>query len=224
LNQAGDLFDMSEAPFVEKPVAPEADTPQSKTARQRLSAALAELNPAAGKTDRDGDGPRRKQRAAAADAAPAVGPWKSGDVLPGPRAPSIAGKALEISAEIDAAGTDGVIVSQGGAARGYVVYLDQGKPAFAVREKGELTTIVAHEPLGEGHFLLQAILRSDGALALVVDGKQVAEGKVSGLIEEQPRGPLSVGNAPRAAVGNYRAPNPFKGKVSNVRVKTSEAH
>ena len=60
LNEKGDLFDMSDAPFVEKPVSPEADTDQSKAARRRLAAALAELNPAAGKTDRDGGGPRKK--------------------------------------------------------------------------------------------------------------------------------------------------------------------
>jgi len=51
LNQAGELFDMSDAPFVEKLVASSADTDQSKAARARLAAVLAELNPAGGKTD-----------------------------------------------------------------------------------------------------------------------------------------------------------------------------
>ena len=51
MNEQGDLFDMSDAPFVEKPVAAAADTDASKAARQRLAAVLAELNPAAGKTD-----------------------------------------------------------------------------------------------------------------------------------------------------------------------------
>ena len=60
LNEAGELFDMHDAPFVEKPVAPSADTEQSKAARQRLTAALAELKPAAGKTD--GDKPAKKRR------------------------------------------------------------------------------------------------------------------------------------------------------------------
>jgi arylsulfatase A len=62
LNEAGELFDMSDAPFVEKLVSPEADTEQSKAARQRLAAALTELNPAAGKTDRDGPARPRKGR------------------------------------------------------------------------------------------------------------------------------------------------------------------
>jgi arylsulfatase A len=51
MNESSELFDMSDAPFVEKPVAPAADTEASKAARGRLTAVLAELNPAAGKTD-----------------------------------------------------------------------------------------------------------------------------------------------------------------------------
>ena len=56
MNQAAELFDMSDAPFVEKPVAAAADTDASKAARQRLTAVLAELNPSAGKTDADAGG------------------------------------------------------------------------------------------------------------------------------------------------------------------------
>jgi arylsulfatase A len=51
INEAGELFDMSDAPFTEKPVAAEADTTDSKAARERLAKVLAELNPAVGKTD-----------------------------------------------------------------------------------------------------------------------------------------------------------------------------
>ncbi|WP_395740123.1 sulfatase-like hydrolase/transferase [Prosthecobacter sp.] len=65
LNESGELFDMSDAPFVEKPVAVSEDTEASKAARTRLTAVLAELNPAAGKTD-GGDGkaarPGKKKR------------------------------------------------------------------------------------------------------------------------------------------------------------------
>jgi arylsulfatase A-like enzyme len=221
MNEAGNLFDMSDAPFVETPVAPAADTDQSKAARQRLSAALAELNPAVGKTDRDGAGPPNNNRADSSDSARAVGPWKSGDTLPSTRAPNIAQKALEVSAEIEPTGTEGVVVTQGAAARGYAIYLTKGKLAFAVRENGDLTTIVAKDPLGNGHFSVQATLHEDGALALLVDGKQVAEGKAAGLISQQPRAGFSVGTASGGAVGNYITPNHFNGKVTNVRVKTT---
>lgn len=51
MNDGRELFDMSDAPFVEKPVAASADTDASKAARARLTTVLTELNPAAGKTD-----------------------------------------------------------------------------------------------------------------------------------------------------------------------------
>ncbi len=62
MNESGELFDMSDAPFVEKPVATSADTEVSKAARARLSAVLAELNPAGGKADGDGKAGKKKKR------------------------------------------------------------------------------------------------------------------------------------------------------------------
>ena len=222
LNQAGELFDLSDAPFVEKPIAPEADTAASKAARIRLTAVLAELNPAGGKTDRGGDGLAVRNFAGSADSPREVGPWKSGDTLPTARAPFLAHKELEISAEIEPTGSEGVIVTHGGGGRGYAIYLTKGKLAFAVREGGSLTTALAKDPLGKGHFQITATLKKDGALALLVDGKQVAEGKAAGLIEQQPRAGFWVGTAGNAAtVGDYVVPDPFDGKVTNLRVKTT---
>lgn len=225
LNQAGELFDMSDAPFVEKPVDPKADTDQSKTARQRLTAALAELNPATGKTDLEGPArkaARRNNAAGSSDVARATGPWKIGDTLSNAQAPLIAQQPLEISAEIEPSGTDGVIVTQGGAAEGYAIYLTGGKLAFAVREKKELTAIVAKELLGNGHFLVQATLHEDGTMALLVDGEQVAEGKAGGLIPQQPKAGFAVGTAgTTASVGEYDAPDAFKGKITNVQVNAA---
>lgn len=51
LNQAGELFDLSDAPFAEKLVAAGSESPAARAARQRLSAALAQLNPAGGIPD-----------------------------------------------------------------------------------------------------------------------------------------------------------------------------
>jgi arylsulfatase A len=58
LNQNGELFDMSDAPFAEKPVAADSQDPAALAARQSLQAALAQLNPAGGILD-DGDGSGR---------------------------------------------------------------------------------------------------------------------------------------------------------------------
>ena len=57
LTQTGDLFDMSDAPFTEKPVAAGTTDPAAVAARARLQAALETLNPAGGILDQGtGDG------------------------------------------------------------------------------------------------------------------------------------------------------------------------
>ncbi|MEO6741974.1 MAG: hypothetical protein ABIP20_17150 [Chthoniobacteraceae bacterium] len=66
LNEGGGLCDMSNAPFVEKTVAPETDTDASKADRTRLTAVVAELNPAGGKK-----GERKKKKAEKSAGAPA---------------------------------------------------------------------------------------------------------------------------------------------------------
>ena len=50
LTENGELFDMSDAPFAQKPVSPDAQTPEAKAARDSLQAVLDKLNPAAGET------------------------------------------------------------------------------------------------------------------------------------------------------------------------------
>lgn len=61
INESGELFDMSDAPFVEKPVSADSDTEASKAARARLTAVLANLNPAGGKGDADGGGKKMRK-------------------------------------------------------------------------------------------------------------------------------------------------------------------
>jgi arylsulfatase A len=58
LNEKGELYDMSNAPFEEKLVAADTKDPAALAARKRLQAALDQLNPAGGIKD-DGDGTGR---------------------------------------------------------------------------------------------------------------------------------------------------------------------
>src|SRR5207237_7547924 len=106
-------------------------------------------------------------------------------------------------------------------ARGDALYIAKGKLTFALRKKSKLTTSAAGAPLGSGHFAVQATLNGDGALALAVDGKQVAQGKTAGLIAQQPKAGLFVGSTAKSAVGDYAAPFTFAGKITNVRVKAT---
>jgi arylsulfatase A len=58
LNEKGELFDLSDAPWAEKPVAADTKDSAALAARTKLAAALAQLNPAGGFLD-DGDGTGR---------------------------------------------------------------------------------------------------------------------------------------------------------------------
>jgi hypothetical protein len=61
-----------------------------------------------------------------------AGPYKNGDALNAKDAPQLANHALLVSAEIEPADTNGVIIAQGAGGNGYALYLKDGKPAFAI--------------------------------------------------------------------------------------------
>jgi hypothetical protein len=147
----------------------------------------------------------------------ATGPWKAGDALSAADSPNIAGHALVLTAEIEAGAKEGVVLAQGGAANGYTLFIQDGKLSFGIRAARSLTVVTAKDQLGEGTAKVEARLEADGKITLKVAGKQVAEGRAPGLIQKQPARGLTVGRD-EGAVGDYPSPNPFNGKISNVRL------
>ena len=125
---------------------------------------------------------------------------------------------MEIAAEVEPSGRDGVIVAQGASGHGYSLYLDQGHLALAIRRSSELTVIRSQDPLPAGRSHVAGVIGADGRLALRVNDKPVAEGKAGGGIESQPADGLTVGRDGNGAVGEYVSPNPFKGRVEQARV------
>lgn len=156
---------------------------------------------------------------AASAKADSKGPWKSGDTLSKDEAPQIAGRGLTIAAQIEATGPNGVIVAQGAQGNGFSLYLHEGKLAFAVRAKRQLSAVTSDQPLAPGSHKVEAKLSADGKVALFVDGQAAGEGKVDALIANQPAEGLTVGSDGKGAVGEYPAPNDFAGKVENVTVQ-----
>lgn len=164
--------------------------------------------------------PAAKPAAGVTGKADAKGPWKSGDVLSKEEAPQIASRSLAISAQIEATTPNGVIVAQGAQANGFALYLAEGKLAFAIRAKRQLSTVISEKPLAPGSHKVEAKLSTDGKVALFVDGQQAGEGKADALIASQPAEGLTVGNDGKGAVGQYTAPNEFAGKIENVTVQS----
>ena len=157
-------------------------------------------------------------RASEVSTTSSAGPWKKGDTLRPADSPRIANRALVISAEIEPAAANGVIVAQGAKAHGYSLYLKERKVSFAVRIARELTVVTTSEPLADGPSKVEAQLAADGHITVSVNGKPVAEGKAPGPIDAQPGRGFSVGTDD-GPVADYTGPNAFHGKIENVTVK-----
>ncbi|MDQ2687553.1 MAG: arylsulfatase [Armatimonadota bacterium] len=139
------------------------------------------------------------------------------DVIPRP-SPQIVGKTLDIRCDVTTQALNGVILAQGGLQRGYALYLKAKKPVFGVRQNGTLYAAASPTAAPKGRFSLEARLEKNGALTLAVNGKVVAHGKAPGVFTVQPKDELSIGEDVLSAVGDYKSPNPLKGKVENVQV------
>lgn len=141
----------------------------------------------------------------------------AGTSLEKDQAPAIAGRGITVTASIVLTIPDakGVIVSQGGSKLGYALYLDQGKPVFAVRTSSGLHEVRGSE-LTVGKHELQARLSKEGKLQLLVDGASAGPEKECPLIANQPGEGLLVGKDEGGAVGTYRIPNAFNDTIASL--------
>ena len=133
--------------------------------------------------------------------------------------PQIANKPLNISCDVETRATDGVILAHGGRQNGYALWLKGGKPIFTVRIAGKATDATANETLS-GKFKLTARLATDGAMTLSLNAHEAATARAPGVISTEPKDGLSIGEDTLTAVGDYAAPHPLKGSVTNVQITT----
>jgi len=131
--------------------------------------------------------------------------------------PNIANRALKISAQVKTKDQSGVIVAQGGKQHGYAIHLIEGKLAFDVRVNGKVTRIISQQPVPQ-EFMVHAELTT-GEMKLMLNGNIVAQRTSPGFIPTQPQDGLSVGQDDQTAAGDYDAPNPLDGKVTEVKVQ-----
>jgi len=163
--------------------------------------------------------PQYGQPAEAATPAKQVFELKPGQKLAKRNAPEINGHGVTIDAEITRFAADGVIVAQGGAVEGYTLYMDKGRPAFAIRRDSELTVAMAKEALPNAAVKLHAELAKDGEMKLLVNGAEVASANAEGVFTRMPQDGLQVGRDDAGAVGDYTGPFPFGGEIGGVKVQ-----
>jgi arylsulfatase len=144
---------------------------------------------------------------------------KAGEHLSRTESPAIAGRAFTITTKFDTQNArDGVIVAQGGTARGYALFLTDGKLTFLVHSRTGVATVKTPEVITGSHTVI-ARLETSGALSLTLDGKLAASAQGSSLIATMPTDGLDVGSDEDGAVGPYAAPNRFNGAIDSITIE-----
>jgi len=129
-----------------------------------------------------------------------------------------AGKAVTVETWVKAEKADGVILARGGGAHGYVLYLQDGRPHFAIRISSKAASIAAKQNVIGRWVHLAGVLTTEKQLQIYVDGKPAASTEVSGLIAQDPQEAMEIGADEGSAVGDYTSPFAFKGLIDEVRI------
>ena len=129
-----------------------------------------------------------------------------------------AGKPVTIEASVKAEQPDGVVLARGGSNHGYALYLQGGRPRFAIRTNGKLSSVGAKEKVVGRWAHVAGILTTGKQLRLYVDGRLVASARAAGLITADPQEAMEIGTDEGSKVGDYEDPFAFKGLIDEVRV------
>ncbi|MFO0810573.1 MAG: sulfatase-like hydrolase/transferase [Gemmataceae bacterium] len=134
--------------------------------------------------------------------------------------PSVLGWTVE--ATLAAEKPEGVIVARGGRNFGYCLFLERGKPAFAVTSRQKTTTVRSPDTLPNGWSTVTGQVHADKRLTLAVDGKEVASVPLHEFIRQDPNDGMQVGADLGSSVVEPRVPN-FTGRIARLRVFSGQS-
>ena len=144
---------------------------------------------------------------------------KSGDTIASAAAPQVGQKAFVVTASVETAQHDAVILAQGGLI-GHALYLKGGRVAFAVRHGADEVVEILSPAEVKGSFTATASLAADGTMKLVVAGQEAASGKAKGVLPRQPAEDFCIGHDNGKPVGLYGKLIALQGMISGLSVTT----
>lgn len=146
---------------------------------------------------------------------PASYSMQKGDQIDGPV--SVDRMSISITADVaPASNGDGVIVSVGGDRKGLAIFLKEKRVVAVQNIDGNHREVEVRQPLG--NFKVGVNL-TEKELQLLIDGEVVARRDSGGLFEGAVQNGIEVGQDSDRPVGDYDAPFPFPGGISNVTVQ-----
>lgn len=144
---------------------------------------------------------------------------KAGDIIEPVSAPAIAGSAFTVFAKISGNKKDGVIVSHGGSAVGYVLYVKGNRAVFSIRHGNDsVQRVTSLSELSEDASI-SAGLGKDGTLSLTIDQKDTLTSPSSGLLSRHPQESFSIGFDERNRVDPESPPGQFKGNILKLSIE-----
>ena len=156
--------------------------------------------------------------------------------IPEGSAPSILNKSFKIGADltIPTTGAEGVLVTQGGRFNGWGLYVLAGKPVFHYNTVGVFRyTMAAPDQLSPGNHTIVLDFAYDGGglgkpgtAKLLVDGQQVAEGRIERTIPFRISADetLDIGEDTGTPVSeDYQVPFRFTGDLKKLAIQLTDA-
>jgi len=139
--------------------------------------------------------------------------------VPAAETPNVTGKEISVRSAITKPRTGaltGVVATQGNQKEGYGIYLADEKINMLVKQNGKDYAISAPIP-DANRFQLEGILQKNGNMVLLVDGKEVAQGKAPGAFTAPIPANLVVGFAGKNTdkFGPYADNFNLSGNLSN---------
>ncbi|UCC98496.1 MAG: PQQ-binding-like beta-propeller repeat protein [Phycisphaerales bacterium] len=128
-----------------------------------------------------------------------------------------AGKPLTVEAWVKADRPGGVILAHGGSNHGYALYLQGGRPRFAVRIRGEAASVVAKARVVGKWVHLAGVLTGE-ELQIYVQGKLAGSAKAPGYIAADPQEAMEIGADEGSIVADYTSPFGLAGLADEVRI------
>jgi len=128
------------------------------------------------------------------------------------------GKALTVSAWVNAKRPNGVILARGGPLNGHALVMQRGTPAFLLRTDSNLASVTARGKFGGRWVHVTGVLEENKRMHIYINGKPAGHGKAPALIAATPLQGLEVGSDDGAAVGTYSSPHTLTGMVDGVRI------
>jgi len=134
-----------------------------------------------------------------------------------------AGKPIAVEAWIKAEPSGGVVLARGGGNHGYALYIKGGRPCFAIRADGELTTVSGKKKVAGRWVHLSGALTAEKELQIHVDGILDASATAPGLITVDPAEAMEIGADEGSTVGDYSGRFGFTGLIDEVKVSHGAA-